>query len=257
MSQYGIKEVLNLSLVDYATQMPVLYSDYATITTNALTMQRLDLRGGQGAFKIMSFDYQRDSTMTIELPLVDPKMIAILGGDPAVVGAQNVFKREVLTVNAGAVNLSAAPVNNTLTVFNLLGLRDNGTQLTVGTPASTPNTYSIAGTTVTLNSTSNPNGSQVVCWYQYASPATTTKVSIKANKFPQAVTIFGDGLWRDTLDETDKIVKVKAYKARPKGNFTFTMDSTKATSLSMEFDLFGVTDPTTGNINYIDYTILT
>lgn len=257
MSQYGIKEVLNLSIVDYGTQNPILYSDYATVTTNALTMQRLDLRGGQGAYKIMSFDYQRDSTMTIEMPLVDPKMLAILGGDPAVIGAQNVFKREVLKVSGGTATLSASPVNGTLTVFNLVGLRENGTQLTVGTPASTPNTYSISGTTVTVNSTSNPDGSSIVCWYQYAAPTTTTKISISANKFPQAVTIFGDGLWRDNLDETDKVVKVKAYKARPKGNFTFTMDSTKATTLQMEFDLFGVTDPTSGRIQYIDYILLT
>jgi hypothetical protein len=43
--QYGIKEVLNLSFVDFATNKPILYADYAEVTSNENQMQRLDLRG--------------------------------------------------------------------------------------------------------------------------------------------------------------------------------------------------------------------
>jgi hypothetical protein len=178
-------------------------------------------------------------------------------GEDSVVGTQNVFQREILTVSGGKVTLTQTPVAGTLYVFNLSGSRDNGTEITVGTPASTPSTYSLNVKDVTVNSTSNPDGSQIICWYQYASPATATKISIKANKFPKAVKIYGDGLWRDSTTETDKIVKVTAFKAKAKGNFTFTMSSSDATKLECEFDLYGVTDNTTGDIKYVDYVVLT
>lgn len=255
--QYGIKEVLNFSVIDFATKKPILYADYATVSSNENSAERLDLRGGQGNFKIMSFDHTKDSMLNVTMPLVDLKLLALLTGSDSVVGASDVFKREILTVSASnTVTLASTPVSGTLYMFDLSGDRDNGTEITVGTPATTPNTYSISGAIVTLNATSHVAGEQVVAFYQYAAPATSTKITIKANKFPKAVEIYGDGLWRNQEDELDYIVKVHALKARPQANFTFTMSASDATTLEITFDLYGVTNNVTGDIDFIEYVIL-
>lgn len=205
----------------------------------------------------MSFDHTKNSTLNITLPLVDLKLLSLLTGEDAITGAADVLKRQILIVSASnTVTLAATPVSGTLYLYDLSGDRDNGTEITVGTPATTPNTYSTSGAVVTLNATSHVAGAQVVAFYQYAAPATSTSISIKANKFPKAVEIYGDGLWRNQEDELDYIVKVHALKARPQGNFTFTMSASEATTLEVVFDLYGVTDNTTGDIKFIDYVVL-
>lgn len=262
--QYGIKEVMNLSIVDFSTNKPVLYSDYAELTTNENKMNRLDLRGGQGNFKIMSFDYEKDSTLKVTLPLVDLKMLAILAGQDAVSDANaNVFMRDVLQVSSDKVTTTKAVASNsTVSVFKLKGDRDHGKEF-VQDSATADGKYTIstlAGvTTITFDSadTNVTNGDFVVVYYMASTPATgATKISINANKFPKAVKIYGDGLWRDSETESDHIVKVTAFKARPKGDFTISMAGTSATKLEMTFDLYGVTNKATGDIQFIDYVIL-
>lgn len=251
--QYGIKEVLDVSIHSYATKKPILFIDYATMTTNEQTSQRLDLRGGQGNGKVMSFDHTKDSTLKITAPLVDLKMITILTGEDLAIGAQDVFKRETLTVDASnTVTLAATPVAGTLFVYELEGIRDYGDEIAVG--SSTPNAgeYVLNGAVLTFNNSTQPEGSKVVVTYFYGSPATSKKIAVRTNKFPQAVQIYGTGLGRLQEDELDYPIHVIAYKARPQGNFTFTMEGTNATNLEMTFDLYTDVGPN-GEQRLIDY----
>ena len=54
--QFGIKEVLNVTLYDFASGTPLLYADYASETDIDSKSTRLQLRGGQGNFQLLSFD---------------------------------------------------------------------------------------------------------------------------------------------------------------------------------------------------------
>jgi hypothetical protein len=247
--QFGIKEVYNVTLYDFATNKPFLYADYAEASSNEVTSERTPLRGGQGAYKLLDFDSQKDSTLQLTLPLVDLKMLALLAGEDLVEGAADVFKREVLTVTGDAtagykVTLSETPLSGSVSIFHLEGLRDNGTEVTVGT---------VTGKDVSV--TGAVNGDEVVAFYQYSSPTTAKKISIKANKFPKAVKIYGDGLWRDQETETDKVVKMTVFKAKPQANFTLTTSSSDATSLEITFDMY-VQEASNGDKKYIDYVVL-
>ncbi|AJA41343.1 virion structural protein [Geobacillus virus E3] len=246
--QFGIKEVYNLNIVDFATNKPFIYIDYAEATTNENTAERTSLRGGQGYYKLMDFDHSKDSTLQLTVPLVDIKLLAMLAGDDLVEGATDIFKREELTVvdNAGTmeITLSETPIDGTIVVNKLEGLRDYGQEVTVS---------NVTGTTVELTGVSD--GEKVVAFYQYSSPATAKKFSIKANKFPKAVKIFGDGLWRDQETETDKAVKMTIHKAKPQANFTLTTSGADATTLEITFDLYPIKDAD-GDMTYIDYVVL-
>ncbi|MFF2093518.1 hypothetical protein [Paenibacillus sp. NPDC058174] len=251
--QYGIKEVLNLSIVDYATNKPVLYSDYAAVSSNANTAERLKIKGGWGNVDQLSFDHSRESTINVTMPLVDLKAVAMLTGEDLVTGASDIFKREVLVVAAdNTVKLSAAPLANSLFVADLAGVRDYGKEITLGSATPAAGQYAINDKVISLNATSHPEGSEIVVTYLYASATTAKKISIRGNKFPKAVKIYGTGLARNQEDEKDYPVHVTVHKARPQANFTFTMEGTNATNLEIVFDTFTVVD-TEGHQQLVDY----
>lgn len=246
--QFGIKEVYNLNIVDFATNKPFIYVDYAEATTNENTAERTSLKGGQGYYKLMDFDHSKESTLKLTVPLVDIKLLAMLAGDDLVEGATSVFKREELTVadNGGEmkITLSETPIDKTVVVHKLEGLRDYGKEVTVS---------NVTGNKVEL--TGVADGEKVVVFYQYSSPATAKKFSIKANKFPKTVKIFGDGLWRDQETGMDKAVKMMIHKAKPQANFTLTTSGSDVTTLEITFDLYPIKDAD-GDISYIDYVVL-
>jgi hypothetical protein len=244
--QYGIKEVLDLTFLDFATSKPSFFINYAEASSNEVTGERLDLRGGKGNAKQMSFDHTKDSNLQLTVPIVDLKLLALLTGEDLVTGAADVFKREILTVAGDAtagytVTLSQIPISGTINIFHLEGLRDHGADVTVS---------SVSSKTVTV--TGAVAGDEVVAYYQYATAATAKKISVKANKFPKAVKIFGTGLARNQEDEQDYACHVIVHKARPQLNMTFTMSGTEATNLQITFDMYEVKDAN-GNGQYIDY----
>jgi hypothetical protein len=189
--------------------------------------------------------------MKLSLPLVDINLMASLMGDTVATGAQNVLKREVLTVASGTATLSSAPVAGTTTsVFYLDGTRDNGTPLTVTASAPTAGQYSISGTTITVDTADN--GKQIVVWYTYATPNTATKFSMKANKFVKPMKLVGEGIARDQVTGTDKACAFTIYNAKFKPNFNFALSSTNATKLDMELDMYAVTQGS----DYVYYDVV-
>lgn len=244
--QYGIKEVLDVNILDFKTKEPITFIDYATATSNENAAERLDLTGGRGNAKQMSFDHSKTSTFQLTVPLVDLNLLSILTGENLQTGVGEIFKREILTVadNAGVleITLSKEPIGGTVSVYQLEGLRDAGEKVT---------TETITGTDVTIT-TGAVAGDEVIAFYQYAAPSTAKKVSVKSTKFPKAVEIFGTGLARNQEDEQDYPCHVHVFKARPQNNFTFTMSGTDATNLELTFDLYEVKD-SVGDGQYIDY----
>lgn len=245
--QFGIKEVYNVNIADFTTNKPFIYVDYAEASSQENSGERTDLRGGQGNYKLLGFDHTKDSTLQLTLPLVDLKMLALLAGEDLAEGAADVYKREELTVvdNAGALQVTLSDTAVSTPVFNELdGDRDYGVE--VSATLSSGSTYTLTGVAA---------GDVVTAFYQYSSPTTSKKISIKANKFPKTVKIYGDGLWRDQVTETDKVVKMTVHKAKPQLNYTLTTSSSDATTLEVTFDMYALKD-SDGDMTYIDYVIV-
>lgn len=251
--QYGIKEVLNCQVFDLATGTPLTYIDYAETTEIDNTATRIDLNGGQGNYRLLSFDHTKLSTMKMSLPLVDLNFLAAMMGDTVGTGAQNLYKREVVTITAGAASLSETPLNGTVpSLFFLDGTRDNGTALTSNSTPTTTGQYNISGKNITFATVDN--GKQVVVWYQYASPSTTTKFSMKANKFVKPVKIVGEGIFRDQADGSDKAAVITIYNARFQQNFNLAMSSTNASKLDLTLDMYAVNQGS--DLVYYDVALL-
>jgi len=239
--QFAIKEVINCYLSKYSDDTPICYVDYASDTTFSFEAERLDLRGGQGNYILVSFDHTKSGMMTLEMPLVDLEFLAQLTGNDLTTAAATVPWREVLTVASASVTLASTPSASSLSVYIQDAGRDYGTEQTLGS-ASNLNEYSIVGGVITLNATSCPDASKVICEYTYASPASTRTSTFTANNFPEYMKINGIGTWLDEYEGSNKTVVFEVEKAKPRNNFSLTQKSTEATILTMEFDLYPVTD---------------
>lgn len=245
-NQFALKEVLNYTVQKYSPNGfggdVLFFVDYAKDTMVSTKGERLDIRGGQGNYKLLSMDHTMDATFKATLPLLDTSSLASMTGKPLVTGATTVPKKEIITVSvAGTMNLSETPLTGSLKIYKVNNERDIGTEQTTGTPASTPDKYSIAGKAVTLNTTSAPAGSKFLAVYDYTSTALARKMTITANNFPDYVRITGDGLAVDQVDGLTYPVKFDIKKAKVKPGFEWTIANDKATEIPFEYDLYPVT----------------
>lgn len=139
----------------------------------------------------MSFDHSKTMGLKCTLPLVDLTMLSQLAGKPLTTGKAVILpQKEILTASAtNTITLSkTTPAVGTLQVFLLNGDRDLGIVQTVGTPATAPNTYSVAaGGVITLNATTAPVGTRFIVFYDYTSATTVNQVTFTANDFPGLV----------------------------------------------------------------------
>jgi hypothetical protein len=191
--QFAIKEVVNCWLSKYSDDSPIMYVDYASDTTFSFEAERLDLRGGQGNYILVSFDHTKSGTMMLEMPLVDLEFLSQLTGQDLSTAAVDIPNREVLTVSSATVTLEATPTASSLSVYILDASRDYGIEQTLGS-ASNLNEYEITGGAITLNATSCPDDSRVICEYTYTSPSTTRTTTYTANNFPDYMKINGIGV---------------------------------------------------------------
>ncbi len=253
--QFGIKEVLDLFIQDYASGEPVALIDYAEASENSVTGERIRLKGGHGNVDQLSFDHSKESTFVLTVPMVDLNLLALLAGEDLINDTTSeILKTEevVVTDNAGTMEgtLSETPVDSAnVKFYKKEGIRDFGEPITGATVTTTD--VDFTGSTPSVS-----DGESVFAVYQFAAPAGAKEVKIKGNKFPKMVRMQGTGLARNQEDDKDYATHVKIYKAKPQLDMTFTMSGTEATNLEITFDLFAEKLPN-GDYEYIDYVFET
>lgn len=259
-NQFAFKEVLDYTVQTYSSTgfggAVQFFVDYAKDSAVSTTAERLDIRGGQGNYKLLSMDHTKDASFKATLPLLDTSALASMTGKALVTGATSVPKREIITIaTAGTMTLAETPLTGSLKIYKILNDRDISTEQTVGTPGTNPNEYSIATKTVTLNSTTGAQGTKFLAVYNYTSQATARKMTITANNFPGYVRITGRGLAVDQIDGLTYPVLFDIKKAKVKPNFEWTFASDKATEIPFEYDLFPITD-SNGDKVFFETTVL-
>jgi hypothetical protein len=255
---FAIKEVLDFTVETYAStgRGNVLFSvDYAANTSIQTTGERLPIRGGQGNYKILDLDHTKDCMMNAMLPIVDINALAVKLGVSVTEGATLATRSQTL-ISVGVtptITLASTPASGSLKVYLVKSgtERDLGVEQTAGTPASTENTYSIVGRTITLNATSGVAGTKVFVSYDYTSGVNAQNVKITASDFPNFITIRGRGLVDDDQAGTKIPVSFKIHKAKVKPEFELTMAGDAATELSFETDCYTILN-SEGIREYVD-----
>lgn len=105
LDRYGIKEVADVTFykLDSAgvPMYPVLYLDTLKVSTIEQTAETTDARGGKGNAKLISWDYNKEITVTLEDALFSAKSLAIMFGNGTVgtapSGHEFIMKTETFT----------------------------------------------------------------------------------------------------------------------------------------------------------------
>ena len=85
LDRYGIKEVADVTFYkikeDGTPGEPVLFLDTLKVSTIEQTAEQVDARGGKGNPKLITWDYGKEITVTMEDALFSPKSMAIMLGN--------------------------------------------------------------------------------------------------------------------------------------------------------------------------------
>jgi hypothetical protein len=238
MSKYAIKDSANLIIKDKSTGKIFLYADYANTTSNEWSGDSVYAKAkGVNAIR---FDGARQGFLNTSFEVWDIKMLAMLAGQDWVEGSHEYMKREVLTVTTGnKVTLTKTPVAGSLSVFHLhADGYSNGVEMLSGTPDTTEDTYSLAGSEVTLNATSCPVGSQVIVYYLTLTAATKRQLTFRFDKYPGSYEIWADTMMVEQTTGVADFIQVHYPNAKPQANCTISMDASNVSNFEIKFDLF-------------------
>lgn len=242
MAVYGIKDCANLSLFDKGTGEPVLHTDYANVSTNEWTSERV-YANSKGT-RAIAWDYDRQGTLAVEMEVFDLKWLSILAGSEFTTGENNIAKREVVKVaTSKKAQLAGSAVVGSIQVVPvgadelehigspLVEVTLNETKTEVATGE-----FAVTGSEITF-ATDEVDGTAYAVYYLVLDSKVKSMV-ISADKFPKAFKVVADALIREKESGRDEFIQIEYPNARPQSNFTITMSATEPTNLSVTFDLF-------------------
>lgn len=243
MALYGIKDCANLQLFDKATGKPVLFADYANVSTNEWDSDRV-YATSKGTSAI-AWDSNRRGTLQVEMEVFDLQWLAIVLGSDIKKRETQVSKREVIHVGADKkATLSGSPIKGSVAVVpvgadEIEHIGEPLTAVTVdGTTVTSVGTgqFSVDGSELTFASDAIEGTPYAVYYIVQESDAKTFTIS--SDKFPKAFKIVADAMIREKETGTDQFVQIVYENARPQSKASITMSSTEATKLQITFDLF-------------------
>lgn len=250
--KFGLKEVLDVTLYDMATGRPVIQFDSLKNTSINVTAEKVSARGGRGNPKLITWEFNKEATMTIEDALLSAKSVALVSGLEVATGSKTIPMRqatkftttgdggvkdlgdlEPLTVTNGKITLAYDPVDD-LKVFVYKYEDDCGTPLEI----------SISGKEVTCAALNE--GDRVVAYYDFTSPSATQTFVIDAKTFSSTYKLVGDTVVRNKETGKDETFKVIIPNIKWSSNFTFNLTAEgEPSSQSFECDILKPSDSST------------
>lgn len=200
------REVCDMIFVDYSTKKPFLNLDFANVVTNELTGESVFAYGGKGHPKRVSFSGERGGTLGIETQIQTVKLWQLVTGGEVTKTAKFIA-REELTVNAGKVTLTSAPVTGTVVVY--ADGDDCGTEIAC-TVAEKVATLTDAG-----------DVTKVIVYYMKELTEGVQRINIKSTSFPKNFIVYGDTVMK-TEDDEVLPYKLVAYKVAPQPNMSLS-----------------------------------
>ncbi|MCY9737442.1 hypothetical protein M5X17_27455 [Paenibacillus alvei] len=234
MPKYGLKEVADITFYDLATNEPVLFLDTLKMTTVENKADSASARGGKGNPKLLTWDFNRESTVKMQDALMSMTSIAMMTGNAVKEGEREIYKREQLIAAAGAqgkakLTLAEKAVGGVTIFLN----HDESTKLTID-KADVKN-----ATDVEVDEKDLPVGTPVTVFYIFKSDAKTRTITISADKFPSYVKVVGDTVIRNASTGKDEPFQMVIHKAKISPNFTFTFQADgDPTVFDMDLEVF-------------------
>ena len=269
MSQYGVKEVMNFTMAKYVPDAlkrePILTVDYATMTDIENAGERVDITGGRGNARLLSFDHSKTVAINVSLPLVDLKMLSLISGDEVSEKVSNIFRKEVMCVSLDSgtgvayVELKRKPVDGSTFLYKLEGNRDMGIQA-IAVDVAPVGDIGVGemyvdgdNRKIIVDKATFPIGEEIVVFYTSNTGGKVENLRIDPAMFPQTISIFGDTLFRNQYTEEDEVYNVVVHKGRIRPEYTLSMNATDASVLDFTVDVYAFREKCKNRDTYIEY----
>jgi len=207
LDRYGIKEVADVTFykinADGSVGAPVLYLDTLKVSTIEQTAENTSARGGKGNPELITWDYGKEITVTLEDALFSAKSMAIMFGSVEADGDVVIGSSASILKTARKADV----VDGKVTI--------NGEAVVL--PTDGVSYYNADGTTGTSTS------------YEYVTFPLTVKdvsvISISAETFPGTYYVTGDTYARRETDGLDEFFQFIIPKAKVQSEVTLTMEA--------------------------------
>ena len=212
--KFGLKEVANVTFYEVGSKKPVLYLDTLKVSTIEQTADNVDAKGGVGNPTLITWDYNKAVTLTLEDALFSTASLKLMSAaaiDKATSGAKSVidYNEEVYFDATGAATLTYTP-NDKVSILDEDGVV---TELTA----------------VNKGITHLPAASSTArVFYGIEVDGTTgeaTNITINANTFPSTYRVVGETVVRSSETGKDEAFQFIIEKAKVNSNVTFTMQA--------------------------------
>lgn len=223
---FANREVADLTFCDFTTGKPILFMNYANVTSTSLTGETVHATGGMGAPKRVSFGGNREGTLTIETQINCAQLYAIVTGGELTTSAE-FLKRFVVKAENGALKMP----------------EQNGELMSVGLtvyPANDDCGVEIKGATMadgSVTATGLVDGDEYIVYCMVKHNGDVQKLSIGGRVKSKAYKIFG---LTNVKDEDDIVhdVRMIVYKATPQSNVEWGYSNTgDPASMTLTFDM--------------------
>ena len=255
LDRYGIKEVADVTFyeIDPATGAagkPVLYLDTLKVSTIEQTAETSDARGGKGNPKLISWDYGKEITVSLEDALFSAKSMAIMFGNGTASAPATGTVQRVAVARMGAdaantyVNVdlkgadgsavrtkvwlgSSVPAGQQGVTFADSGLKiarltnENGT-ISTDYMSGTDNT---GATDSELNTFVGKLTEGAKFFVTYVLSVTKSEVVISGDSFPGTYYVTGDTYARSDVSGKDQFFQFIIPKAKVTSENTITLEA--------------------------------
>jgi len=171
-------------------------------------------RGGRGNAKLVGFSSDRESKLKLQDAIFDNHAVAMLTGNDIVTGVHKVNINEIITTTSDKASITNTPVGAIISVYQVNVDGTNGTEFTLGTPATNPAEFSILAKELTFPA-ATVDGTKFRVYYYANTDSTAKTVKVTSDMFGGSFRVVIDVL---VVDEYTKA----AYQGQliiPNGKF--------------------------------------
>ena len=220
LEQYGIKEVADVTFYKIGDSgankgmptYPVLYLDTLKVSTIEQTAEEVTANGGKGNPALVSWDYGKEITVTLEDALFSAKSMAIMFGDGNYATAPTELKKTI----KWTVNGSAPEMPKTY----------KGGKGKTYTIPSEYTIYDASGSTISSAAASTKLGETFYVTFNV--PVETDKsgmIEISGDTFPGTYYVTGDTYARSSVTGDDEYFQFIIPKAKVQSGNTITLEA--------------------------------
>ena len=214
-AKFGAKEVMDVVLYDMETDRPVSQFDSLKTSSISVTSEKVYARGGKGNPKLITWEINKEATLTIEDALIYPKSMELVSGIARKIGVQTIRMRQITEYENGENKGKLYPLKAGSTGKITLAFKPNTTVdkilvYPVDADCEEESLYDMDGATLEGNvlTLAAAAGKAVVVYYDYDSEDTAETYVIDAEHFSGTYKLVGDTVLRNQKTGKDEAFQV-------------------------------------------------